>query len=217
MSFSSLRSSYFIPDFVEIQRNSFLHLLDKGLIQELYKRNPITNVKQNLELIFYPEYYKLNPPDWTPKEAILKSKTYACRLYVPIQLANKSTKEIKVQWVLLGNLPLMTKRGHFILNGSPRVIINQMVRSPGIYYQRVLQKTKKRTSYTYYADLISHRGAWLRLETDKNGKVWARMKKTPKVSILVFLQALGLTKEKIISQIKSYNQEKHHPPRINLK
>ena len=70
MSFSSLRSSYFIPDFVEIQRNSFLDLLDKGLIQELYKRNPITNVKQNLELIFYPEYYKLNPPDWTPKEAI---------------------------------------------------------------------------------------------------------------------------------------------------
>ena len=217
MSFSSLRSSYFIPDFVEIQRNSFLHLLDKGLIQELYKRNPITNVKQNLELIFYPEYYKLNPPDWTPKEAILKSKTYACRLYVPIQLANKSTKEIKVQWVLLGNLPLMTKRGHFILNGSPRVIINQMVRSPGIYYQRVLQKTKKRTSYTYYADLISHRGAWLRLETDKNGKVWARMKKTPKVSILVFLQALGLTKEKIFQSInyssflKSSFLKKDHP------
>jgi DNA-directed RNA polymerase beta subunit len=217
MSFSSLRSSYFIPDFVEIQRKSFLHLLDKGLIQELYKRNPITNVKQNLELIFYPEYYKLNPPDWTPKEAILKSKTYACRLYVPIQLANKSTKEIKVQWVLLGNLPLMTKRGHFILNGSPRVIINQMVRSPGIYYQRVLQKTKKRTSYTYYADLISHRGAWLRLETDKNGKVWARMKKTPKVSILVFLQALGLTKEKIFQSInyssflKSSFIKKDHP------
>ena len=217
MSFSSLRSSYFIPDFVEIQRKSFLHLLDKGLIQELYKRNPITNVKQNLELIFYPEYYKLNPPDWTPKEAILKSKTYACRLYVPIQLANKSTKEIKVQWVLLGNLPLMTKRGHFILNGSPRVIINQMVRSPGIYYQRVLQKTKKRTSYTYYADLISHRGAWLRLETDKNGKVWARMKKTPKVSILVFLQALGLTKEKIFQSInyssflKSSFLKKDHP------
>jgi len=214
MSFSSLRSSYFIPDFVEIQRKSFLYLLDKGLIKELYKRNPITNVKQNLELIFYPEYYKLNPPDWTPKEAILKSKTYACRLYVPIQLVNKSTKEIKVQWVLLGNLPLMTKRGHFILNGSPRVIINQMVRSPGIYYQGVLQKTKKRT---YYADLISHRGAWLRLETDKKGKVWARMKKTPKVSILVFLQALGLTKEKIFQSInyssflKSSFLEEDHP------
>ena len=92
MSFSSLRSSYFIPDFVEIQRKSFLNLLDKGLIHELYKRNPINNLTQNLELTFYPEYYKLNPPDWTPKEAILKSKTYACRLYVPIQLANKSTK-----------------------------------------------------------------------------------------------------------------------------
>ena len=202
MSFSSLRVSYFIPDFVEIQRKSFLDLLDKGLIQELYKRNPITNITQNLELIFYPEYYKLNPPDWTPKEAILKSKTYACRLYVPIQLTNKATKEIKVQWVLLGNLPLMTKRGHFILNGSPRVIVNQMVRSPGIYYQEVFDKNKVRT---YYADLISHRGAWLRLETDKKRKVWARMKKTPKVSILVFLQALGLSKEKIFQSINYSN------------
>ena len=202
MSFSALRISCFIPDFVEIQRKSFLDLLDKGLIQELHKRNPITNTKQNLELVFYPEYYKLNPPDWTPKEAILKSKTYACRLYVPIELNNKATKEIKVQWVLLGNLPLMTKRGHFILNGSPRVIINQMVRSPGIYYQEVIHKNKKRT---YYADLISHRGAWLRLETDKKRKVWVRMKKTPKVSVLVFLQALGLSKEKIFQSI-NYSQ-----------
>ena len=202
MSFSSVRISYFIPDFVEIQRKSFLDLLDKGLIQELYKRNPITNTKQNLELRFYPEYYKLNPPDWTPKECILKSKSYACRLYVPIHLINKATKESKLQWVLLGNLPLMTKRGHFILNGSPRVIINQMVRSPGIYYQQVVHKNKKRT---YYADLISHRGAWLRLETDKKRKVWARMKKTPKVSILVFLQALGLSKEKIFQSINYSN------------
>ena len=92
----------------------------------------------------------------------------------------------------------MTKRGHFILNGSPRVIINQMVRSPGIYYQEVVHKNKKRT---YYADLISHRGAWLRLETDKKRKIWARMKKTPKISILVFLQALGLSKEKIFQSI----------------
>lgn len=96
----------------------------------------------------------------------------------------------------------MTKRGHFILNGSPRVIVNQMVRSPGIYYQEVFDKNKVRT---YYADLISHRGAWLRLETDKKRKVWARMKKTPKVSILVFLQALGLSKEKIFQSINYSN------------
>jgi DNA-directed RNA polymerase beta subunit len=118
--------------------------------------------------------------------------------------------------VLLGNLPLMTKRGHFILNGSPRVIINQMVRSPGIYYQEVIHKNKKRT---YYADLISHRGAWLRLETDKKRRVWVRMKKTPKVSVLVFLQALGLSKEKFFQSINYSNflkssfleEEEDHP------
>ena len=113
MSFSSLRLSFCIPDFVEIQRQSFLNLLDTGLIKELNKRNPITNTTQNLELIFYPEYYKLNPPEWTPKEAILKSKTYACRLYVPIKLTNTLTKEVKIQWILLGDLPLMTKKRAF--------------------------------------------------------------------------------------------------------
>jgi len=200
MSFSSLTLSHIFPDFVEIQRKSFLDLLDKGLINELYKRNPITStyVKEASELRFYPEYYKLNPPDWTPKECILKSKSYACRLYIPIHLINKTTKESKLQWVLLGNLPLMTKRGHFILNGSPRVIVNQMVRSPGIYYQQVIHKNKIRT---HYADLISHRGAWLRLETDKKARIWVRMKKTEKFSILVLLQALGLSLDKIFSSI----------------
>ena len=92
----------------------------------------------------------------------------------------------------------MTKRGHFIINGSPRVIINQMIRSPGIYYQQTIDKNKKRT---YYADLISHRGTWLRLETDKKRRVWARMKKTPKISILIFLQSMGLKSEIIFQSI----------------
>nr|YP_009106417.1 beta subunit of RNA polymerase [Geminella minor]AIT95281.1 beta subunit of RNA polymerase [Geminella minor] len=190
--------TFFLPDFITIQRNSFYFFLESGIIKEFSKRNPIINSNKTLELIFYPEYYKLNPPEWDTKEAILKSKTYACRLYIPAQLTNHETKDVKLQWVLLGNLPLMTKRGHFIINGSPRVIVNQMIRSPGIYYQQFLDKKKKRT---YFADLISYRGAWLRLETDKKKRIWARMKKTPKISILVFLQALGLTKESIFQSI----------------
>nr|YP_009105099.1 beta subunit of RNA polymerase [Edaphochlorella mirabilis]AIT93774.1 beta subunit of RNA polymerase [Edaphochlorella mirabilis] len=217
MPFSYSRTSFFIPDFAEIQRQSFLNFLDKGLIREFSKRNPISNSNQNLELFFYPEYYQLSPPEWTPKQAILNSKTYSCRLYVPIQLINNLTKKVKVQWVLIGNLPLMTKRGHFIINGSPRVIINQMVRSPGIYYQESIDKNKKKT---YYADLISHRGAWLRIETDNKGRIWARMKKTPKISLLVFLQAMGLTKEKIFqslnysSFLKNSFLKENHPSSI---
>ncbi len=190
----------FIPDFIEVQRTSFNFLLKNGIKKEILTRNFISNTSKDLELIFFPEYYKLNPPVLNCRESILKAKTYACKLYVPAQLINKRTNEIKIQWVLLGNLPLMTKRGHFIINGSPRIIINQMIRSPGIYYQEVLDKNKKRT---YYADLISYRGTWLRLETDKKQAIWARMKKTPKISILIFLQAFGLTKQNIFQSIQN--------------
>jgi DNA-directed RNA polymerase subunit beta len=190
----------FIPDFIEVQRTSFNFLLKNGIKKEILTRNFISNASKDLELIFFPEYYKLNPPVLNCRESILKAKTYACKLYVPAQLINKRTNEIKIQWVLLGNLPLMTKRGHFIINGSPRIIINQMIRSPGIYYQEILDKNKKRT---YYADLISYRGTWLRLETDKKQAIWARMKKTPKVSILIFLQAFGLTKQNIFQSIQN--------------
>ena len=213
MRFHEHRVSSFIPDFVEIQRKSFSTFLKKGFIKELANRNPITNKTHLLELFFYPQYYQLNRPEWSPTQAILKSKTYACKLYVPAQLTNRQTNEIKLQWVLLGNLPLMTKRGHFIINGSPRVVINQLVRSPGIYYQELIDIKKKKT---YYADLISLRGAWLRLEIDKKRRIWARMKKTPKISALVFLQALGFTFEEIQTGIhfsdfleNSYIKENH--------
>jgi len=199
MTLSSYRIEFLIPYFVEMQRKSFLNLLDTGLIYELSKRNPISDSQKNFHLIFYPEYYKLTPPEYTAKEAILKAKTYASKLYVPIQLANYKTKQIKLQWIVIGNLPLMTKRGHFIVNGSPRTIVNQLVRSPGIYYQQAIDQKKRKT---YYADLISHRGAWLRFETDVKKQIWVRMKKTPKISILVFFQALGINQNKIEQSIK---------------
>jgi len=144
MRFHEHLVSSFIPDFVEIQRKSFSAFLKKGIIKELSNRNPITNATHDLELFFYPQYYQLNRPECTPTEAILKSKSYSCKLYVPAQLTNRQTNEIKLQWVLLGNLPLMTKRGHFIINGSPRVVINQLVRSPGIYYQELIDIKKKK-------------------------------------------------------------------------
>nr|YP_009367601.1 beta subunit of RNA polymerase [Pseudocharacium americanum]YP_009367690.1 beta subunit of RNA polymerase [Ignatius tetrasporus]ARK14603.1 beta subunit of RNA polymerase [Pseudocharacium americanum]ARK14692.1 beta subunit of RNA polymerase [Ignatius tetrasporus] len=187
-----------LPDLIDIQRQSFLHFLKKGLIAELNKRNPIKSLHGDLEFIFYPSFYKMNPPEWNIKQSILQSKTYACRLYVPAQLINKQTKQNQLQYVLLANLPIMTKRGHFIINGSPRIVINQMVRSPGIYFYQTTDDKKNRK---YYADLISYRGTWLRLELDKRKKIWARMKKTPKISIFIFLQALGLTLPMIFKSI----------------
>ncbi len=199
MTFSSYRISFLAPYFVEMQRKSFLNLLNNGLIYELSKRNPISDPYKKFQFIFYPQYYQLSSPEYTPKQAIFKAKTYASKLYVPLQLTNYKTKQLKLQWVLIGNLPLMTKRGHFIVNGSPRVIINQMVRSPGIYYQQAIDQKKRKT---YYADLISHRGAWLRIETDIKKRIWIRMKKSPKIPLLVFLQAAGITEHMISQSIK---------------
>jgi DNA-directed RNA polymerase subunit beta len=196
---------YFIPDFMELQTKSFHRFLKNGLIEELNNRNPITNIQKDLELLFYPEYYKLCPPRWTCRDAILQSKTYSCRLYVPVQLTNRKTKQIQFKWVLLGDIPLMSKRGHFIVNGAARVIINQIVRGPGLYFSEIQyninysKNLNKNIIRRYSAEFISMRGTWLRFSIDKKKIMWAELKKTPKIPLMWFLLAMGLN-EKIIFQ-----------------
>jgi len=193
---------YFIPDFVELQRQSFFNLLEKGLIEELNKRNPITNNQRDLEILFYPEYYKLCPPRWNSFDAILLSKTYACRLYVPVQLTNRKKKQIVFKWIHLGDIPLMSKRGHFVVNGAARVIINQIVRGPGLYFSEIqynIESPQKTLVRRYAAEFISMRGTWLRFSIDKEKMIWAELKKTPKIPLVWFLLGMGLT-EKILFQ-----------------
>jgi DNA-directed RNA polymerase beta subunit len=205
---------YFISDFVEIQRKSFFELLEKGIIEEFSKRNPITSLKKDIELFFYPEYYKLTIPEYSPRQAIIKCKSYTSKLYVPVQLTYKKSNIMKLKWAYIGNIPLMTKRGHFILNGAARVIVNQIIRSPGIYYQEKLYETfsqkwsqKAETSYKrYYADLICLRGTWLRLEIDKDKNIWAQTKKGPKIPVFWFLIAMGLSERVIFNSILEPNR-----------
>nr|YP_009106349.1 beta subunit of RNA polymerase [Fusochloris perforata]AIT95205.1 beta subunit of RNA polymerase [Fusochloris perforata] len=195
--------NFFSFDYVEIQRNSFLSFLEKGIIREFLKRNPITNSTQGLELIFYPTDYQLTLPKISPKEALLSSKTYESQLYVPAHLIDLQSKKMKLQWVLIGNIPLMTKRGHFIINGSPRVIVHQMVRSPGVYLQEKITLTVDLEEiHTYYADLIPFRGSWVRLDIDKYQDFWVRMKKTAKIPLFVFLQGLGLNYPQIVQSLE---------------
>ena len=133
---------YFLPDFVEIQRESFLNFLKEGILEEFSKRNPITNISKTIEIFFYADYFCLTKPDYSIQQAIFFKKSYTSKLYIPVQYTDKKKKQIFLKWMLVAQLPLMTKRGHFIINGSPRVIINQMVRSPGIYYQETIDKNK---------------------------------------------------------------------------
>jgi DNA-directed RNA polymerase subunit beta len=201
----------FIPDFVAIQRQSFFSFLEKGIIDEISKRNPITNLKKNLEIFFYPQYYRLTMPKYSVKQAILKNQSYSSELYIPVQLTDKKRKRIYLKWVLIGDIPLMTKRGHFLLNGTSRVIVNQIVRSPGVYFQEKLReiyinKWNEKPDIVlkrYYADLICLRGTWLRLEIDKDRKIWAQMKKGPKIPILWLLIAMGLSERVVLTSIDS--------------
>nr|YP_004581337.1 beta subunit of RNA polymerase [Schizomeris leibleinii]AEH05394.1 beta subunit of RNA polymerase [Schizomeris leibleinii] len=200
---------YFLPDFVELQRKSFQRLLEKGLIEELNKRNPITNIQKDLEILLYPEAYKLCPPRWNSREAILQSKTYACRLYVPAQLTDRKTKKIQFKWILLGDIPLMSKRGHFIVNGAARVIINQIVRGPGLYLSEIQHNVDSTPTSTkiklrrYAAEFISMRGTWLRFSIDKKKMIWAEMKKTPKIPLLWFLLGMGLNEKTLFQSLSN--------------
>ncbi|EKQ67445.1 DNA-directed RNA polymerase subunit beta [Leptolyngbyaceae cyanobacterium JSC-12] len=191
--------AFTLPDLVEIQRESFRWFLEEGLIEELDSFSPITDYTGKLELHFIGKDFKLKRPKYDVDEAKRRDSTYAVQMYVPTRLINKETGEIKEQEVFIGDLPLMTDRGTFIINGAERVIVNQIVRSPGVYYKSETDKNGRRT---YNASLIPNRGAWLKFETDKNDLVWVRIDKTRKLSAQVLLKALGLSDGEIFDALR---------------
>ncbi|MFM7364913.1 MAG: DNA-directed RNA polymerase subunit beta [Cuspidothrix sp.] len=194
-----MESAFLLPDLIEIQRASFRWFLEEGLIEELNSFSPITDYTGKLELHFLGNNYKLKEPKYSVEESKRRDSTYALQMYVPTRLLNKETGDIKEQEVFIGDLPLMTDRGTFIINGAERVIVNQIVRSPGVYYKSEIDKNGRRT---YSASLIPNRGAWLKFETDRNDLVWVRIDKTRKLSAQVLLKALGLSDNEIFDALR---------------
>lgn len=194
-----MESAFLLPDLIEIQRSSFRWFLEEGLIEELNSFSPITDYTGKLELHFLGNSYKLKEPKYSVEESKRRDSTYAVQMYVPTRLLNKETGDIKEQEVFIGDLPLMTDRGTFIINGAERVIVNQIVRSPGVYYKSEIDKNGRRT---YSASLIPNRGAWLKFETDRNDLVWVRIDKTRKLSAQVLLKALGLSDNEIFDALR---------------
>ena len=188
-----------LPDLIEIQRSSFRWFLEEGLIEELNSFSPISDYTGKFELHFMGENYRLKEPKYSMEEAKRRDSTYNVQVYVPTRLIDKESGEIKEMEVFVGDLPLMTDRGTFIINGAERVIVNQIVRSPGVYYKAETDKNGRRT---YSASLIPNRGAWLKFETDKNGLVWVRIDKTRKLSAQVLLKAIGLSDNEILDGIR---------------
>src|SRR6478672_10657009 len=191
--------AFTLPDLIEIQRASFRWFLEAGLIEELDSFSPITDYTGKLELHFLGKDFKLKRPKYDVDEAKRRDSTYSVQMYVPTRLINKETGEIKEQEVFIGDLPLMTERGTFIINGAERVIVNQIVRSPGVYYKSETDKNGRRS---YNASLIPNRGAWLKFETDKNDLVWVRIDKTRKLSAQVLLKALGLSDNEVYDALR---------------
>ena len=190
---------FLLPDLVALQRESFLHFLLEGLANELNQFNPMTSPKGDIELRLSPERYQLKRPRYPAHEAPWRAVNYSAALYVPAQLTNFRTGQVQSEYIFLGDLPLMTDRGHFIIHGSARVIVNQIVRSPGLYYKELIDHKSRRT---HVASLISNRGAWVRIETDRYGMIWARMDKVKKISMLVVLQAMGFSSTQIFQSLR---------------
>ena len=189
----------YLPDLVEVQRASFKWFLEKGLIEELDSFSPITDYTGKLELHFIGDQYRLKRPRHDVEEAKRRDATFASQMYVTCRLVNKETGEIKEQEVFIGELPLMTERGTFIINGAERVIVNQIVRSPGVYFKDEQDKNGRKT---FNASLIPNRGAWLKFETDKNDLLHVRVDKTRKINAHVLMRAIGLSDNDVLDKLR---------------
>ncbi len=187
MSFSRIDEVLDMPDLIEVQKNSYRRFLEEDLREVLADVSPITDYSENLVLEFVD--YSL---DETPKHSVERCKerdmTYAAPLKVFVRLKNRETGEIKESDVFMGDFPLMTDHGTFIINGAERVIVSQLVRSPGVYFGRTIDKAGKGL---FSATIIPNRGAWLEYETDSNDVLWVRIDRARKLPITVILRALG--------------------------
>ena len=187
MSFSRIDEVLDMPNLIEVQKNSYRRFLEEDFREVLADVSPITDYSENLVLEFVD--YTL---DSTPKNSVERCKerdlTYSAPLKVFVRLKNKETGEIKETEVFMGDFPLMTEHGTFIINGAERVIVSQLVRSPGTYFTKQVDKAGKEL---FFAQVIPNRGAWLEYETDSNDGLWVRIDRARKLPITVILRALG--------------------------
>uniref|UniRef100_UPI0035571414 DNA-directed RNA polymerase subunit beta n=1 Tax=Alicyclobacillus tolerans TaxID=90970 RepID=UPI0035571414 len=186
-SYSRIQEVLDLPNLIEIQQKSYEWFLREGLREMFADISPIQDFTGNLVLEFID--YSLGEPKYDVEESKERDVTYAAPLRVKVRLINKETGEVKEQEVFMGDFPLMTETGTFIINGAERVIVSQLVRSPSVYFNSKLDKNGKRT---YAATVIPNRGAWLEFETDAKDVVYVRIDRTRKLPITVLLRSLGL-------------------------
>ena len=175
-----------MPNLIAIQRNSYNWFLEEGLKETFEEVSPITDFSDTLQLDFLTSSF--GEPKYSVEECKDRDATYAAPLRIKVRLLNKESGEIKEQEVFMGDFPLMTEQGTFVINGAERVIVSQLVRSPGVYYNREIDTAGKAL---YGCTVIPNRGAWLELESDANDVMYVRLDRTRKLPATVLLRALG--------------------------
>ena len=188
MSFSKIKEIADLPNLIELQVDSYKWFLEEGLKEVFEDISPIEDYTGNLILEFV-DYSLDDKPKYDIEECKERDATYCAPLKVKVRLINKETGEIKEQEVFMGDFPLMTERGTFVINGAERVIVSQLVRSPGVYYAEERDKAGKRL---ISSTVIPNRGAWLEYETDSNDVISVRVDRTRKQPVTVLLRALGI-------------------------
>ena len=193
-TFSKIGDSIEMPNLIQVQKDSYNWFIEEGLGEVLKDISPIIDYTGNLVLEFF-DYYMEEKTKYTQEEAKERDATYSTRLHVKVRLINRETGEIKEQEIYLGDFPVMTESGTFIINGAERVVVSQLVRSPGCYYAADFDKTGKRI---YTSTVMPIRGAWIEYETDSNDIINVRVDRTRKLPVTSLLRAIGIESDQQI-------------------
>jgi len=196
-TFAKIGDSIEIPNLIQVQKDSYQWFVEEGLGEVLKDISPIVDYSGNLVLEFF-DYYMEDKTKYTIEEAKERDATYSTRLHVKVRLINRETGEIKEQEIYLGDFPLMTDSGTFVINGAERVVVSQLVRSPGCYYAFDYDKTGKKI---FTSTVMPIRGAWIEYETDSNDVFYVRVDRTRKLPVTCLLRAIGLVKDEQIIEL----------------
>ena len=197
MVFGNIKDVIEIPNLIQVQKDSYDWFVKKGLKEVFNECSPITDYSGRLILEFV-DYHFNEETKYSIEEAKSRNTTYSTRLQVKVRLINRETGEVKEQEIFMGDFPVMTDYGTFIINGAERVIVSQLVRSPGCYYDRTYDKLGKKL---YTATVMPNRGAWLELETDSNDIYYIRIDKARKLPVTLMLRAIGVETDSQILEL----------------
>ncbi|MDD4145920.1 MAG: DNA-directed RNA polymerase subunit beta [Clostridia bacterium] len=195
-SFARIKEVLKMPNLIEIQQNSYAWFLKEGIREMFNDISPIQDFTGNLVLEIID--YKLDEPKYSVPECRERDVTYNAPMRVKARLINKETGEVKEQEVFMGDFPLMTEKGTFIINGAERVVVSQLVRSPSVYYTEEIDTSGKKI---FGATIIPNRGAWLEFETDVNENIYVRVDRTRKIPVTVLLRAIGYGTNGLIAEL----------------